>query len=475
MTHPPSNPTVSCALAYLDRHRDRILAELIDYVRIPSISADPAHCGDMRRAVDFLAAHLEGIGLEHVAVWETEGHPAVYANWCRAPGAPTILVYGHYDVQPAAPLDAWTSPPFEPVVRDDRLIARGGSDNKGPHFIPIKVAEAFLATMGRLPINLKLLIEGEEEVGSRHLEPLVQARHDDLAADFVLAADGARWRVDLPSVNVASRGVIALEASVTTADRDLHSGRYGGTVANATHVMARLIASLHDAQGRVAVADFYDDVKPPDQAERAAMASIPFDEAGYLRDIGATAPVGEAGFTTLERQWLRPTLDINGVWGGYTGPGSKTAIPAQAHAKISCRLVSDQNPERIVALIRRHWESHCPPGGRVELRWGGHGTPAYAMPPGHPGLTIAEQVLTELHGQAPRRVRIGATLPVSTMFKRVLGLDTMLFSFSTADEGFHGPNEFFRLQGLADGLKAWTRYWEILGGLAPAQFDRFRG
>jgi acetylornithine deacetylase/succinyl-diaminopimelate desuccinylase-like protein len=466
---------MSAVLAYLDRHRDRILTELIDYVRIPSISADPAHGGDMRRAVDFLAAHLKGIGLENAAVWETEGHPAVYADWCRAPGAPTILVYGHYDVQPAAPLEAWTSPPFEPVVRDGRLIARGGSDNKGPHFIPIKVAEAFLATAGRLPINLKLLIEGEEEVGSCHLEPLVQARRADLAADFVLAADGARWCIDLPAVNVASRGVVALEASVVTADRDLHSGRYGGTVANAAHAMARLIASLHDAHGRVAVTGFYDDVKPPDPAERAAMAGIPFDEAGYFRDIGATAPVGEAGFTTLERQWLRPTLDVNGVWAGYTGPGSKTAIPAQAHAKISCRLVSDQNPTKIVGLIRQHLESHCPPGGRVELRWDGHGTPAYAMPSDHPGLTIAERILTELHGRVPQRVRIGATLPVSTMFKRELGLDTMLFSFSTADEGFHGPNEYFRLEGLTDGLKAWTRYWEILGGLKPAQFDRFRG
>jgi acetylornithine deacetylase/succinyl-diaminopimelate desuccinylase-like protein len=456
-------------LAYLDRHRARILAELIDYVRIPTISADPAHRPDMRRAVDFLVAHLKGIGLENVGVLETAGHPAVYADWLHAAGAPTILVYGHYDVQPAAPLEAWTTPPFEPVVRGGRLIARGGSDNKGPHFIPIKVAEAFLATSGRLPINLKLLIEGEEEVGSRNLEPLVTAHQSWLAADFVLAADGARWRVDLPAVNFASRGIVALEATLTTATRDLHSGRYGGTVANALHLMAKLVAGLHDAAGRIAIAGFYDDVAPPDPAERAAMAGLPFDEAAYLAAVGAELPIGEAGFTTLERQWLRPTLDLNGMWGGYTGPGSKTAIPAGAHAKISCRLVPNQRPERIVELIRAHLERHCPPGGRIEFDWGGHGTPAYAIPTDHPGLLIAEQVLTELYARAPKRVRIGATLPVSTLFKRVLGLDTMLFSFSTADEGFHGPDEFFRLQSFEDGLKAWTRYWEILGGLAPGR------
>ncbi|MBM3599626.1 MAG: dipeptidase [Alphaproteobacteria bacterium] len=466
--------SAASALDYLASHRARIVDELIDYVRVPSISADPAHRADMGRAVEFLVAQLRRIGLEHVEVLPTAGHPAVYADWLGIPGAPTILVYGHYDVQPAAPLDAWSSPPFDPVIRDGKLVARGGSDNKGPHFIPLKVAEAYLATTRKLPINVKFLIEGEEEIGSRNLEPLVSANREKLAADFVLAADGARWRIDLPAVNFASRGIVALEATLTTADRDVHSGRYGGTIANALHLLARLVATLHDAGGRIAIAGFYDDVRAPDPAERAAMAELPFDEAAYLAGIGATTAVGEAGYSTLERQWLRPTLDLNGMWGGYTGPGSKTAIPAQAHAKISCRLVADQKPARVVELIRQHLELHCPAGGRIELRWGGHGTPAYVMPSGHPGLTVAERVLHELYGRAPKRVRIGTTLPVSDMFKRVLGLDTMLFSFSTADEGFHGPDEFFRLQSFEDGLRAWTRYWEILGGLSPGSFDRFR-
>ncbi|MBM3572521.1 MAG: M20 family dipeptidase, partial [Alphaproteobacteria bacterium] len=324
--------------------------------------------------------------------------------------------------------------------------------------------EAFLATTRRLPINVKFLIEGEEEVGSRNLEPLIWNCRKKLSADFALAADGARWRADLPSVNVASRGIVSLECTLTTAARDLHSGRYGGTVANALHLMACLVAGLHDADGRVAVAGFYDDVIDPDPVERAAMARLPFDEPAYLAEIGAAQAVGEAGFSTLERQWLRPTLDVNGLWGGYCGPGGKTALPAQAHAKIACRLVANQTPERVGGLLRQHLTRHCPPGGSIEFLGQDHGTTAYAMPPNHPGLLVAEAVLGRLHGTRPHRVKIGATLPVSAMFKQLLGLDTMLFSFSTADEGFHGPNEFFRLKSLDDGMTAWMDYWNTLAG-----------
>jgi acetylornithine deacetylase/succinyl-diaminopimelate desuccinylase-like protein len=464
----------SAALDFLRRNQDRIVAELSAFARIPSVSTDPAYAAHIPEAVRFVVEQLRGVGLEHVEVLAGGGHPAIYADWLHAEGAPTILVYGHYDVQPPDPLSAWTSPPFEPTLRNGRLYGRGTTDNKGPMLIPIKVAEAFLATAGRLPLNVKFIIEGEEEVGSAHLAETLVAEQRRLAADFVLSADGARWRVDLPAVNVASRGIIVLEASLATAAKDLHSGRYGGTIANPLHLMARLVASLHDADGRVAVAGFYDGVREPSHAERAVIAAVPFDEAAYRALTGATALVGERGYTTLERQWIRPTLDLNGLWGGYQGAGSKTSIPHVAHAKISCRLVPGQEPDRIAALIRRHLETQCPPGGTLSVSEG-HGARAYEMPADHPCLAVVEQVLEEIYGTPAVRIRIGATLPVSEMFKRILGIDTMLFSFSTSDEDFHGPNEFFRLQSLADGLAAWTRTWEILGTQRANAYMGFRG
>lgn len=464
---------MSAALEFLRKNEGRIVDELSAFARIPSVSTDPAYLPHIATAVAFVAQQLQDAGLEHVEILRGKGHPAIYADWLHAAGAPTILIYGHYDVQPPDPVSAWTTPPFEPTLRDGRLYGRGTTDNKGPMLIPIKVAEAFMRTQGRLPINVKFIIEGEEEVGSRYLGECLTAERERLAADFVLSADGARWRADLPAVNVASRGIIVLEASLTTARKDLHSGRYGGTIANPLHLMARLVASLHDADGRVSVPGFYDGVREPTGAERQAIAAVPFDEKAYLALTGASALVGERGYTTLERQWIRPTLDLNGLWGGYQGAGSKTSIPYAAHAKISCRLVPGQEPERIAAAIRRHLEENCPPGGRIEVSEG-HGARAYEMPADHPCLALAERVLAEVHGKAPIRIRIGATLPVSEMFKRILGIDTMLFSFSTSDEDFHGPNEFFRLQSLSEGLAAWTRYWEILGTQQASLYQPFR-
>ncbi|MBV8650167.1 MAG: dipeptidase [Alphaproteobacteria bacterium] len=464
---------MSAALDFLRQSQDRIVGELSAFARIPSVSTDPVYAPHIETAVEFVAKQLRAAGLEHVEILRHGGPPSIYADWLHEEGAPTILIYGHYDVQPPDPVSAWLSPPFEPTLRDGRLYGRGTTDNKGPMLIPIKVAEAFMRTSGRLPVNVKFIIEGEEEVGSAHLGAALTAERERLAADFVLSADGARWRADLPAVNVASRGIAVLEASLKTAAKDLHSGRYGGTIANPLHLMARLVASLHDAEGRVAVAGFYDGVREPSPAERAAIAAVPFDEAAYLALTGAGALVGEQGYTTLERQWIRPTLDLNGLWGGYQGAGSKTSIPHEAFAKISCRLVSGQEPERIIALIRRHLEQHCPEGGRITVTEG-HGAHAYEMPPDHPCLALAEEVLTQIHGKAPIRIRIGATLPVSEMFKRILGIDTMLFSFSTSDEDFHGPNEFFRLQSLSDGLAAWARYWEILGTQKAELYRPFR-
>src|SRR5665213_2413416 len=338
-------------LAHLKASHDRILAELVEFAAIPSVSTDPAHAADMSAAAQWVATKLAAAVPIAVRTMPTAGNPVVYGEWLGAPGKLTVLVYGHYDVQPEDPLEKWISPPFRPTLRDGRLYARGVSDDKGPMLIPIKVAEAFFATAKRLPVNVKFMIEGEEETGSPNLEAFVARHRHLLAADVVISADGAMWRIDEPSLTVANRGLAGLELTLTGAGKDLHSGRHGGGVANPLHAMARLIASLHDENGRVAVAGFYDRVRELTQTERADIAALPFDEAAYLAQVGAPATFGEAGYTTLERQWTRPTVEVNGMWGGYEGPGSKTVTPSEAHAKITCRLVPDQDPEEILSLI----------------------------------------------------------------------------------------------------------------------------
>ena len=354
-------------LAHLAAHRDRILAELVDFAAIPSVSTDPAHAQHMRAAASWVARALASAGPFTVRTCETPGNPVVYAEWLGAPGALTVLVYGHYDVQPADPLEKWISPPFAPTIREGRLYARGVSDDKGPMLIPIKVAESCFAVSGALPLNVKCMFEGEEEIGSANLDAFIRDNTRMLAADFVLSADGAMWRIDEPSLTVSSRGLVGLELTLTAASKDLHSGRHGGGVANPLHAMAALIASLHEPSGRVAVAGFYDRVRELTSAERSDIAALPFDEARYLAEIGAPAAFGEPGYTTLERQWTRPTLEVNGMWGGYTGPGQKTVIPFEAHAKITCRLVPDQDPAEIIALVKRHLESHVPPGTFISI------------------------------------------------------------------------------------------------------------
>jgi acetylornithine deacetylase/succinyl-diaminopimelate desuccinylase-like protein len=450
-------------LEYLRTHHDSILTELIEFASIPSISTDPAYCADMERAARWVADQLTRAGLSDVRVIPTERHPIVYAEWLGAPGKPTIVVYGHYDVQPPDPLDKWRSDAFRPEVRDSRLYARGVSDDKGPMFIPIKVAQAFFQTMGALPINVKYLLEGEEEIGSPSLEPFIRDHVNMLKADFVLSADGAMWRIDEPSITVASRGLVGLEFTLAGPGKDLHSGRHGGAVANPLHALAQLVASLHTPDGRVAVAGFYDSVEELSPDEKAALLNLPFHEQAYLEQVGAAAAFGETGYTTLERLWTRPTLEVNGMWGGYQGPGSKTVIPSEAHAKITCRLVPNQQPADIADKIVHHLKTHLPPGVRLTIQRDSHGALPYRIPSDHVGLNIAETALREVYGQQPLFVRMGGTIPVSEVFKRVCGLDTVFFSFSTADEDYHAPNEFFRLNRLHEGLQAWAIYWERLG------------
>jgi acetylornithine deacetylase/succinyl-diaminopimelate desuccinylase-like protein len=450
-------------LADLTANRQRTLGELIELASIPSVSTDPVHAADITRAAAWVVSAIKKAGPFSVRTFDTRRHPIIYAEWLGAPGARTVLIYGHYDVQPADPLEKWHSPPFAPTLRNGRLYARGVSDDKGPMLIPIKVAESFFAAAGALPVNVKFLIEGEEEIGSPSLDAFIAGHTSLLDADVVLSADGAMWRIDEPSLTVASRGLASLELTLTAAGKDLHSGRHGGAIANPLHAMARLIASLHDDDGRVAVEGFYADVVELTSDERADIAALPFDETRYLEQIGAPATFGEQGYSTLERQWTRPTLEVNGMWGGYEGPGSKTVIPSEARAKITCRLVPNQDPNWITGLVVRHLESHVPPGTRLTVTPGDHGARAASIATDHFALREADAALREVYGVKPLVVRMGGTIPIGELFQRHLGLSTVFFSFSTADEDYHAPNEFFRVHRLNEGLEAWARLLDRLG------------
>jgi len=450
---------------YLIDNLESILARLIEFASIPSVSADPAFASGLGQAADWLVERMKSAGLQKVTRFETSRHPIVYGEWQQASGKPTILVYAHYDVQPPDPLEAWQSQPFEPEVRDGRLYGRGVSDDKGPLLTTVEVAAAYLATQGELPVNLKFLFEGEEEIGSPSIEGWMSEHADLLACDFVLSADGAMWRPGEASLTIASRGMASLEFSVMGAKKDLHSGRHGGSVANPNQALAHLVASLRSPKGRVLVDGFYDQVEELSEAEKDEIRVIPFSEGDYLADLEAPQGFGEPGYSLLECQWTRPTLDVIGIWGGYQGPGMKTVIPAQAQAKISCRLVPNQDPKDIQEKIERHLKSHCPPGVRLKFHTREGGVPSYSIPRDHFGLAIARQVLGALYQRSPLEVRIGATLPITDAFKRCLNVDTVFFSFSTADEDYHAPNEFFRLNRLEEGLLAWAEYLRQLGNV----------
>jgi acetylornithine deacetylase/succinyl-diaminopimelate desuccinylase-like protein len=449
---------------YLDRHEAAMIEDLLAFLRIQSVSTDPAHGRDIAAAAAWVAEQLRQAGLPTVEIIETRGHPAVYAEWLGAPGAPTILVYGHYDVQPPDPLGAWSSAPFEPEIRNDRVYARGVSDDKGPMLIPIKVAQAFLATRGTLPLNVKFLFEGEEEIGSPSLDSFITEHQQRLRADYALSADGAMWRSDLPSVTTGSRGLVALNLDIVGPEKDLHSGRHGGAVQNPLRAAVMLLGSLYRPDGSVAVEGFYDAVREPTRAEREEIAALRFDDDVYRAEVGAIELFGEPGYSTLERLWIRPTIELNGLHGGYGGEGGKTVIPSSVHAKISCRLVPDQQPGDIAALVGDHLKRNLPPGVQLQVDVRQGGSAAYRIRPDHPGLAVARSVLGQLYGRDPVSVLIGGTLPVSEIFARVLGIDTVFFSFSTADEDFHAPNEFLRLSSFRNGLRAWVRYWEEASG-----------
>jgi acetylornithine deacetylase/succinyl-diaminopimelate desuccinylase-like protein len=445
---------------YLETHSPRFVEELKAFLRIESVSADSTRAGETRRAAEFVVGQLSGAGFSAELV-ETPGHPIVYGEWLGAPGAPTALVYGHYDVQPADPLGEWISPPFEPTVRDECLFARGATDDKGQVFTHLKSVEAWMRTERRLPVNLKFVIEGEEEVGSNHLDRFLEARKARLAADVAVISDTSQFGPDLPAITYGLRGIVACEVTLRGPRQDLHSGVFGGAVANPVNALARLIAGLHDDQGRVQIPGFYEAIPPLAPAEREQFHALPFDENQFLRELGLDAGWGEAGYSTLERRWARPTCDVNGIKGGYQGEGPKTIIPAYATAKITCRLVPNQDPETIGKALEARLRSLCPPGVTLEFRtW--HGCPGFVFDTSSPYMAAARQAITTAFGVAPVMIREGGSIPVAASFRTILGLDTLLLGWGRNSDNLHGPNEHFHLADFHRGTRASAHLWQEL-------------
>jgi len=447
--------------AHLDATRDARLASYMDFLRIPSISALPDHAPDCRRAAEWLAESLTAAGLEHVEVAETGGHPVVYADWLHAPDAPTVLVYGHYDVQPVDPLELWTSPPFEPVVVGDRMLARGAADDKGQVHAHVMTAAALLTTRGSLPINVKYVFEGEEESSSVHLDGWLTAERERLAADVAIISDTGFFEGNVPAITLSLRGLMYAQIDVVGTAVDLHSGGYGGAVQNPANALAQVIAALKGPDGRIRIPGFYDDVIALSDADRAAMAALPFDEDEYLRNLDLPALVGEVGYSTLERRGTRPTLDVNGLWGGFQGDGSKTIIPAHAHAKVSCRLVAAQDPDRIFEALRAYVEEIAPPGVTTTVRLLGTGRPSLT-PMDHPATQAAARALEATFGRAPVYIREGGSIPVCASFDSLLGLPVVLLGFVQPDDNAHAPNEWMDLRNYEASIRAIARTWDEL-------------
>jgi acetylornithine deacetylase/succinyl-diaminopimelate desuccinylase-like protein len=445
--------------AYLAATGERRLERFLEFLRIPSISGIPAHAADCRRAAAQLSRDLGAVGMENVEVAETGGHPMVYADWLHADGAPTVLLYGHYDVQPVDPLDEWEAAPFEPIVRDGRVLARGASDDKSNIAVAVAAVEALLATRGTLPVNLKLVFEGEEESSSVHLDPWLTANAARLAADVALVADSGFFEGNLPAITVGLRGICAAEIHVRGPFQDVHSGVHGGAIDNPINALASIIAALKGPDGRVRIPGFYDDVVTLSETDRAALAMLPFDDEVYRAGLDVPALSGESGWTTLERRGARPTFDVNGIWGGFAGEGSKTIIPGRASAKVTCRLVANQDPQRIFALLRDHVLAIAPPGVRVEVVSQGGGRPTLT-PTDHPATRAFARALEATFGRAPLYVREGGSIPVAASFESIVGLPVTVMGFMPPNGNFHAPNEWMDLANLENGIRALVRFFD---------------
>jgi acetylornithine deacetylase/succinyl-diaminopimelate desuccinylase-like protein len=438
--------------SYLEAHRSAFEEQLKALLRIPSVSAQPDHDADTRRAAAWVRDDLASMGIETELV-ETKGHPIVHGEWLSAPGKATLLVYGHYDVQPAEPLEPWLSPPFEPTVRNGNLYARGATDDKGQMFTHLKAAEAWLKTSGKLPVNVKFVIEGEEEVGGANLEAYVADQAKRLSCDYAVISDSSQFGPGAPAITYGLKGLAYFEILVQGANRDLHSGTYGGAVANPVNALATILASLKAADGRIQIAGFYESVRPLADWERKQFAALDFSEEAFQADLAVKSLEGEAGFTTLERKWARPTCDVNGIYGGYAGPGPKTVLPCKAGAKLSFRLVPDQDPKTVEKQLREHVARVCPKGVTYEIITH-HGAPAVVVNTDTPGVRAAVRAIELGFGKKPVFIREGGSIPVVGLIKQQLGVDTLLLGWGQNDDNLHGPNEKFAIADFHRGIKS---------------------
>lgn len=443
---------------YLQEHREQHLTELKEYLRIPSVSSLSEHKQDVAKAAEWTAEALRQIGMQNVRILPTKGHPVVYGDWLQTEGKPTVLIYGHYDVQPVDPLHLWESPPFEPEIRDNKLYARGASDDKGQVFMHIKALEALLQTDGTLPVNVKFCIEGEEEIGSVHLDQFVEDNKELLAADVLVISDTTLYAKGKPAICYGLRGLCGMQIDVKGAKGDLHSGIYGGAVQNALHALVQLLDSMRNEEGEITVKGFYDKVQPLTEEERQAYASLPFDAEAYRQELGVPELFGEKGYTTLERTWVRPTLEVNGIYGGFQGEGIKTVLPAEAHAKITCRLVPDQDPQEISELIQQHIQAHTPPGVTVTTTLFDQGKP-FVTPFDHPAIQAAGRAYQKAYGVEPAYTRMGGSIPIVETFGTLLDIPVVLMGFGLPEENFHAPNEHFHLENFDKGLVTLCHYW----------------
>jgi acetylornithine deacetylase/succinyl-diaminopimelate desuccinylase-like protein len=451
-------------LDYINTHRDQYIDELKQYLAIPSISALPAHAGDVRRCAEWTADEMRRVGLQNVTLHETPGSPIVYGDWLEAPAAPTMLLYGHYDVQPVDPLDLWESPPFEATVRDGEIYARGAADDKGQVFMHFTAIQAHLSKAGRLPINIKVIIEGEEEVGSKHLDDFVRANKPLLGADVVVISDSAMFDRGVPSICYSLRGLLYFQIDLRGTKSDLHSGLFGGAVANPNMVLAQLRAQMKDKGGRVRSPGFYDDVRRLSDEERAAWRQLPFNEKKYRKDLGAPRLAGEREYSVLERVWARPTFEVNGIIGGFTGEGAKTVIPAVAMAKVSMRLVPDQEPDAIAALFENYIRKVAPK--TVELTVTRmHGGKPWITDYNNPFVRAAARAIEEGFGKTPVFCREGGSIPVVSTFQSELGLPAVLFGVGLPDENAHAPNERLDLENFHNGIVSSAILYGKIGSL----------
>ncbi len=449
--------------AYVDQHQDRLLDELKQFLRIPSVSTAPEHTADVKRAADFVADSLRSVGMEHVEIIPTAGHPLVYADWLHAPGKPTVLCYGHYDVQPPDPLDEWISPPFEPTVRNGNLYARGAADDKGQVYSQIKAVEALRAVSGTLPVNLKFLIEGEEEVGGESIAKYVAENPAKLKSDVALVSDTELYAEGIPTLCVGLRGLIYTEIEARGPARDLHSGLYGGAAPNAVFGLVEILSKLKDANGHILIPGMYDDVRPPSPEEKHSWSILPFDEKEFLKnEVGSSRLTGEPGYSVFERTWARPTLEVHGIAGGFTAPGAKTVIPAKATAKVSMRMVPDQDPEKIVAAFRKYVKEITPAGIESEVRVLSAG-PAIMVNPDHHAIAVAAQAFSDILGRETVFVRSGGSIPIVGDFAKHLGIPTILMGFGLPDDGLHSPNEKYKVSNYYAGIMTIAHFFEQYG------------